>query len=161
MNYCYEKIFVYLCIWLYWQLSSYLIFDNIYAPTRCSQKYKQNKTLYYQFNSVKQHATKRWEVIKYTHVLQFSLEWRDLSEETTYCKDVFAIFTCSIYPSMQGAVLNHNGWCQFFMQQERLQRPSCSPTGIKKITLSYLDTFDSRNVLIMIREAYLWEKHEK
>lgn len=50
-----------------------------------TRKYKRNKTLYYHFNSLKQHATKWRKVIEYTHVLQFSLEWRDLSEEKMYC----------------------------------------------------------------------------
>lgn len=35
--------------------------------------------IYYQSNSMEQYSTKRWKVIEHTHVLQLSLQWRDLS----------------------------------------------------------------------------------
>lgn len=37
--------------------------------------------MYYQSNCLKQHSTEWWEVVKYTHVLQFSLERGNLSTE--------------------------------------------------------------------------------
>lgn len=37
--------------------------------------------MYYQSNSMEQYSTKRWKVIEHTHVLQLSLQWRDLSTE--------------------------------------------------------------------------------
>lgn len=71
----------------------------------------------YQSNCLEKYSTKRWEVIEYTHVLQFSLQRRNLQthKKTTFPKESSNSTTFNL----TRAVLYHKWWPTLPQKQQQ------------------------------------------